>query len=74
LPRKCRTTTQGPEYYAMPGIQGSVDPAPRLCPLHHTLLFFVRASRASWTFQPFQRVAAAQLGFPFPGKLGTLAE
>lgn len=63
LPRKCRTTTQGPEYYAMPNIQGSVAAAQHFQPLHHTLPFFVRASWASWTFLYFQRVAAAQFGF-----------
>ena len=72
LPRKCRTTTQGPEYYAMPNIQGSVAVVQRFHPLHHTLLVFVRASWASWTFQYFQCVAAAQFGFAIPGKLGTL--
>ncbi|MDD3682640.1 MAG: hypothetical protein PHW09_02040 [Desulfovibrio desulfuricans] len=72
LPRKCRTTTQGPEYYAMPNIQGSVAAAQHFQPLHHTLPFFVRASWASWTLQYFQRVAAAQLGFAIPGKPGTM--
>ena len=72
LPRKCRTTTQGPEYYAMPNIQGSVAVVQRFHPLHHTLLVFVRASWASWTFQYFQCVVAAQFGFAIPGKLGTL--
>ena len=72
LPRKCRTTTQGPECYAMPSIQGSVAAAQHFQPLHHTLPFFVRASWASWTFQYFQCVVAAQFGFAIPGKLGTL--
>ena len=63
LPRKCRTTTQGPECYAMPNIQGSVAAEQRFHPLHHILPFFVRASWASWTFLYFQRVAAAQFGF-----------
>lgn len=56
----------------MPSIQGSVAAAQRFQPLHHTLLVFVRASWASWTFQYFQRVAAAQLGFAIPGKPGKL--
>ena len=72
LPRKCRTTTQGPECYAMPSIQGSVAAAQRFRPLHHTLLFFVRASWARWTIQYFQCVAAAQFGFAIPGKPGKL--
>ena len=72
LPRMCRTTTQGPELYAMPNIQDSVAAAHRFQLLHHTLLVFVRASWASWTIQYFQYVVAAQFGFAFPGKLGTL--
>ena len=72
LPRKCRTTTQGLECYAMPSIQGSVAAAQHFQPLHHTLPFFVRASWASWTLQYFQRVAAAQFGFAIPGKPGKL--
>ena len=56
----------------MPNIQGIVAAEQRFHPLHHTLPFFVRASWASWTFQYFQCVAAAQFGFAIPGKLGKL--